>query len=149
MTLDGDEWSVSLSHRLTPEERARGTTWLGNWASLRAGLDAMSRGEALAPARSLSVSTEPSRLSTGHGGPYGCEILRIQHCLDSRLTDGGKVVSPTHRPCSTPQKHCSSASGTHSCYRLSKPQGLVRSECLRKLEIHSPHWFSNPRPHGL
>jgi hypothetical protein len=26
-------------------------------------------------------------------------------CLDSRLTDGGKVVSPTHRPRSTPQKH--------------------------------------------
>jgi hypothetical protein len=35
----------------------------------------------------------------------GCEMLRIPHCLDSRLTDGGKVVSPTHRPRSTPQKH--------------------------------------------
>jgi hypothetical protein len=32
-------------------------------------------------------------------------MLRIAHCLDSGLTDGGKVVSPTHRPRFTPQKH--------------------------------------------
>jgi hypothetical protein len=25
-------------------------------------------------------------------------MLRIPHCLDNRLTDGGKVVSPTRRP---------------------------------------------------
>jgi hypothetical protein len=31
-------------------------------------------------------------------------MLRIPHCLDSRLTDGGEVVSLTHRPLSTPQK---------------------------------------------
>jgi hypothetical protein len=33
-------------------------------------------------------------------------MSRIPHCLDNRLTDGGKVVSPTacqHRPCSIPQ----------------------------------------------
>jgi hypothetical protein len=35
---------------------------------------------------------------TGHGGLQGCEMLRIPHCLDNRLIDGGKVVSPTHRP---------------------------------------------------
>jgi hypothetical protein len=28
----------------------------------------------------------------------GCDMLRILHCLDSRLTDGGKVVSLRHRP---------------------------------------------------
>jgi hypothetical protein len=33
---------------------------------------------------------------TGRGGLYGCEMLRILHCLDNRLRDGGKVVSPTH-----------------------------------------------------
>jgi hypothetical protein len=33
---------------------------------------------------------------TGRGGLYGCEMLRIPHCQDNRLTDGGKVVSPTH-----------------------------------------------------
>jgi hypothetical protein len=53
-------------------------------------------------------------------------MLRIAHCLDSRLTDGGKVVCPTHQPHFTPQKHYFSASGTHFCWRLSKPQGLVR-----------------------
>jgi hypothetical protein len=25
-------------------------------------------------------------------------MLRIPHCLDNRLTDGGQVVSPTHPP---------------------------------------------------
>jgi hypothetical protein len=32
-------------------------------------------------------------------------MLRIPHCVDNRFTDGGKVVSPTHRPHFTPQKH--------------------------------------------
>jgi hypothetical protein len=32
-------------------------------------------------------------------------MLRIAHCLDSRLSDGGEVVSVTHRPRSTPQKY--------------------------------------------
>jgi hypothetical protein len=43
---------------------------------------------------------------TGCGGLQGCETLRIPHCLDSRLTDGVKVVSPTHRPSFTPHKYC-------------------------------------------
>jgi hypothetical protein len=42
-------------------------------------------------------------------------MLRIPHCLYNRLTDGGKVVSPKHRP-------------------LSKRQGLVRLEGLGKLK---------------
>jgi hypothetical protein len=37
-------------------------------------------------------------LVTGHGGPWGCERLRLPHYLDKRLLDGGKVVSPTRRP---------------------------------------------------
>jgi hypothetical protein len=52
---------------------------------------------------------------TGPGVVFGCEMLRIPHCLDNRLTDGGKVVSLTHRPRSTPKKHYFSASGTHYC----------------------------------
>jgi hypothetical protein len=40
---------------------------------------------------------------TGCGGLQGCGMLRIPHCLGSRLTDGGKVVSLTHRPRSTPR----------------------------------------------
>jgi hypothetical protein len=38
-------------------------------------------------------------------GCGGLEMLRIPHCLDNRLIDGGKVVSPTHQPRFTPQKH--------------------------------------------
>jgi hypothetical protein len=52
---------------------------------------------------------------TGRGGLYGCEKLRISYYLDNLMTDGGKVVNPTHRPSSTPQKHYFSASGTHFC----------------------------------
>jgi hypothetical protein len=47
----------------------------------------------------------------GRGGLYGCEILRISHCLDIRLADGGDVVSLTHRSRSTSQKMYISASG--------------------------------------
>jgi hypothetical protein len=76
-------------------------------------------------------------------------MLRIPHCLDNRLTDGGKVVSPRHPPHFTPQKHdYFYVSGIHFSYRLSKPQGLVRPEGLGKFK-NSPHRVSNPRPFGL
>jgi hypothetical protein len=39
----------------------------------------------------------------GHGGPLGCETLRVKQYLDNLLTDGGKVVSLTLRPPFTPQ----------------------------------------------
>jgi hypothetical protein len=71
----------------------------------------------------------------GRGGLLGCEVLRIPNCLDNRLTDGGKVVSPTHLPHFTIQKHYYFyVSGTRFCYRLSKPQDLVRPEGLRKFK---------------
>jgi hypothetical protein len=42
-------------------------------------------------------------------------MLRIPYCPDNLLTDGGKVVNPTHRPHFTPQKHYYFyVSGTHS-----------------------------------
>jgi hypothetical protein len=44
-------------------------------------------------------------LVTGLGYPWGCEMLRFPHFLDSRLIDGGKVVSLTPRPHFTPQKN--------------------------------------------
>jgi hypothetical protein len=40
---------------------------------------------------------------TGHGGPYGCERLRLPHYLDKRLIDGGRVFSPMRRLLFTPQ----------------------------------------------
>jgi hypothetical protein len=49
---------------------------------------------------------------TGCGGLQCCEMLSIPHCLDSRLTDGDEVVSPTHWLHFTLYKHFS-VSGTH------------------------------------
>jgi hypothetical protein len=76
-------------------------------------------------------------------------MLRIPHCLDNGLIDGGKVVSPTHRPHFTAKKHYSFyVSGTHFCQRLSKQEGLVRQEGLDRFKI-SPRPVSEPRPSGL
>jgi hypothetical protein len=41
---------------------------------------------------------------TGRGGPYGFERSRLPHFLDSRLIDGGEVVSLTRRPSFTPRE---------------------------------------------
>jgi hypothetical protein len=51
----------------------------------------------------------------------------------------------------TTDKHYFSASDTQFCYRLSKPQGLLRPEGLGKLikTNNSPLRVSNPRPSGL
>jgi hypothetical protein len=46
---------------------------------------------------------------TGHEGPWGCETSRLPHFVDSRITDGGEVISLTHRPPLTPRK----IPGTH------------------------------------
>jgi hypothetical protein len=73
-------------------------------------------------------------------------MLSIPHCVDNQLTDGGKVVSPTHPPHFTPHKHYYTriyVSGTHFCSGLSKPQGLVQPEGLGKFK-NSPHRVSNP-----
>jgi hypothetical protein len=55
-------------------------------------------------------------------------MLRTPHCIDSRLTDGGKVVSHLHRPGTTPQKHYlyGSAKYYHYCYCYGS--GLERRE---------------------
>jgi hypothetical protein len=47
-------------------------------------------------------------------GLYGCEMLWIPHCIDSRFADGSKFVSPTLRPSATPQRQFY-VSGTHFC----------------------------------
>jgi hypothetical protein len=48
---------------------------------------------------------------TGRGGPQGVETSRLPHFLGNQLTDGGKVVSFTHRLAFTPRK----IPGTHFC----------------------------------
>jgi hypothetical protein len=42
---------------------------------------------------------------TRRGGLYGCEMLRMPHCLDNRLIDDCEVISLTRRSRSTGQKH--------------------------------------------
>jgi hypothetical protein len=37
--LFGGEWSASRPFRLTPEERAPSTHWIGGWVGPKAGLD--------------------------------------------------------------------------------------------------------------
>jgi hypothetical protein len=51
----------------------------------------------------------------GRGGLNVCEMLRVLLCLDSRLTNSGNVVSPTHRPRSSPEKHYCSSFDTCFC----------------------------------
>jgi hypothetical protein len=41
---------------------------------------------------------------TSREGQWGCERPSLPHFLDSRLTDGGKFVSLTHRLPFTPQE---------------------------------------------
>jgi hypothetical protein len=48
---------------------------------------------------------------TGRRGLYGYDMLRIPQCLDSRLTDGGEVISFTSQQRFTPMKIPS----THFC----------------------------------
>jgi hypothetical protein len=61
-------------------------------------------------------------------------MLRIPHCLDNRLKDRGKVVSPAHRQRSSSQKQYFHVSGTHFYYSLSELQVLVRPEGLGTLK---------------
>jgi hypothetical protein len=51
--------------------------------------------------------------------PLGLREVEVPTFSDIRLTDGGKVVSPTRWSLFTPRK----IPGTHFCYRLSRPHG--------------------------
>jgi hypothetical protein len=62
-------------------------------------------------------------------------MLRIPHCLDNRLTDGGKVVSLRHRPRYTNQKRTFILLLALISVRGYKPRGLVRPEGLGKLKV--------------
>jgi hypothetical protein len=67
---------------------------------------------------------------TGRGSPQGCEKSRLPHFLDSRLTNGGEVVSLTRRPLFTPRKIPS----IRLCYRLNQPQGLNKDGRFRSIQ---------------
>jgi hypothetical protein len=44
-------------------------------------------------------------------------MLRIPHCLENQLIDGGKVVNPTRRPRFTPSNLPIAISVIHTKYR--------------------------------
>jgi hypothetical protein len=71
--------------------------------------------------RDIAVKKGKAIPVTGREGPNGSETLRLPHSLDSRRTDGSKVVSLTRRSAALypPGRF----PGTHFCYRLSRPQG--------------------------
>jgi hypothetical protein len=63
--------------------------------------------------------------------------------------DGGKVVSPTHQPHFTLQKHYFFVMFPVLIYvSLNKPRGPSGPEELGKFKI-SPHRVSNPQPSAL
>jgi hypothetical protein len=67
---------------------------------------------------------------TARGGPQGCDKSRLSHFLESRLTYGGEVVSPTRRPPFTPQEV------SRYSFLLRgwvEPRAIVRPEWLGKL----------------
>jgi hypothetical protein len=52
------------------------------------------------------IQMSPVRIPvTGRGGPLGSETSRLLHSIDTLLADGGKVVSLTRLPPSTPQEY--------------------------------------------
>jgi len=66
-------------------------------------------------------------------GPEGSSKVRFPYFMTT-AQDGGKVVNLTHRPSLPP----GNSSGTHFCYRLSRPQGhsaIGRILCRRKFPM--------------
>jgi hypothetical protein len=68
----------------------------------------------------------------GREGPYIglSDVEAPTFSLDSRLIDGGEVVSLTRRPSFTPRKF----SRTQFCWRLSRPQGHSTAGRVRSSE---------------
>jgi hypothetical protein len=76
------------------------------------GLDAVKKKRELSPAGDRTREYNGKVIPvTGRGGPWACDTSRLPQFLDSRLTDGGEVVSLTRQPPFTPMK----ISGTHFC----------------------------------
>jgi hypothetical protein len=79
---------------------------------------------------------------TGHGGLQSFEMLRISHCLDSRLTDGGEVVSLTRRPPHYSPQTLFLCFCTHFFRGWVNSRALLRPEGLGKL-IRIIHLFGS------
>jgi hypothetical protein len=53
--LAGGKWPASRPSRFTPRERAPGTNWIGDWASLRTDLDDEEKNNAHTGVRTLTL----------------------------------------------------------------------------------------------
>jgi hypothetical protein len=73
-------------------------------------------------------------------------MLRFPHCLDSRLTDGGKVVSLTRRPPFTPKNMLGrptySAISVHDPPKLLEAVPLAVGARVRHMRDGAPAHFS-------
>jgi hypothetical protein len=76
---------------------------------------------------------------TDTGGPYGCETSTFPHFLDSRLIDGGEVVSFTPLSPIVLRK----TPATHFCLRLSRTQARNAAGRIRSIE-KSNNVIENP-----
>jgi hypothetical protein len=67
-------------------------------------------------------------------------MLRIPHCLENRFTDRGEVVSPTHRPRSTPQNHflISVRGSVNYMAMMRKKFALLPSQASLRTDPHVP-----------
>jgi hypothetical protein len=87
---------------------------------------------------------------TGRGGLSICEMLRISHFLEDRVTDGGKFAASRAGHRFTPQKYYFSIASIHFSYRMSNSQGLAWLEGIAKfVKIISPRRISKAGPSGL
>jgi hypothetical protein len=74
-----DEWSASRPGRLTPEETAPGTHWIGGWVGLRADLyDVTNRKFLTLPGLELQTLGHPARSQSLYRLRYpGCNRLLV------------------------------------------------------------------------
>jgi len=74
-------------------------------------------------------------------GPEGSRKVRFPDFMTT-AQDGGKVVSPTHRPPLPPEN----APGTHFCYRPSQPQGhSAIGRIMSMKNSHDTIWCTSVR----
>jgi hypothetical protein len=77
-----------------------GCIWVQSWARDIQSMNTIYNNELLYRTDEGGAYSSPQKGKlipvTGREGPCGCETSKLPHFLDSRLTDGGEVVSLTH-----------------------------------------------------